>query len=144
MIDLHTMPPSVILAVLIWGEARGEPIQGQIAVANVVRNRVLHRNDLNWLAVCLADRQFSCFNVDDPNYHLIQRAVGNLTTALPTPELAQAKWIADGVMAGVVKDNTKGATHYLETVLLTTKPPAWAVNQPVLVEIGHHSFLKVA
>ena len=56
---------------------------------------------------------------------------------------AQAQ-TATGVIAGVVKDNTKGATHYLETGLLATKPPVWAVNQPVLIEIGHHSFLKVA
>jgi hypothetical protein len=42
----------------------------------------------------------------------------NLMTALPTPELAQALWIADGVMSGAVKDNSHGATHYLTTALL--------------------------
>jgi hypothetical protein len=140
MTPLHDLPAPILLALLIWGEARGEPVEGQIAVACVVRNRVL-REGHDWRAVCLAPKQFSCFNVDDPNYPKILRAADVLLTGTPTPELAQACWIAEGVIAGHVLDNTSGAKNYLTTALLQSRPPRWAVDRPILAVIGAHSFL---
>ncbi len=146
MTALADLPDRIVLALTIWGESRGESVQGQIAVACVVRNRLKRAISTapRWRDVCLAPEQFSCFNADDPNAGPIARAVVNLMTATPTPELAQALWIADGVMSGAAKDNTQGATHYLVTSLLNTKPPSWAQGQPVLAVIGAHSFLNVA
>lgn len=146
MTPLSELPDRIVLALTIWGEARGEPVEGQVGVANVVRNRLWRaaRATMRWRDVCLAPEQFSCFNVNDPNAGPIARAAVSLMTTLPTPELAQALWIADGVIAGAVKDNTRGATHYLVTALLHTKPPSWAKDQPVLVVLGDHSFLHVA
>lgn len=106
-----------------------------------MRNRL---NGNTWRDVCLAPEQFSCFNVNDPNYAAIQRAATNLQTALPPPDLAQAQWIADGIISGAAKDNTRGSTHYLTTALLDSKPPSWAKGVPVNLVIGHHSFLTVA
>lgn len=142
VIDLHTLHDRIVLALTVWGESRGEPVEGQIAVACVVRNRL--RSGELWRDVCLAPEQFSCFNDGDPNAGPIQRAAAMLQTATPTPDLAQALWIADGTMAHAVKDNTFGATHYLTSALLASAPPSWAVGQPVLVVIGHQSFLRVA
>ena len=146
MMDLPTLPDRMVLALTVYGEARGEPVEGQIAVACVVRNR-LHAAPAGttWRALCLAPEQFSCFNADDPNAATIQRAAVALMTTQPPPALAQALWIADGVMSGVVLDPTHGATHYLVTSLLQSEhAPSWAVNQPILVTIGAQSFLKVA
>lgn len=146
MAPLTELPDRVILALLIFGESRGEPVEGQIAVANVVRNRL--RLAVNtaprWRDICLAPEQFSCFNAFDPNAGPIAKASINLMTSQPTPELAQALWIADGAISGAAKDNTHGATHYLTSWLLNTTPPRWAKGQPVLVSIGDHSFLRVA
>lgn len=146
MTPLCELPDRVVLALLIWGEARGEALAGQVAVACVVRNRLKMAVNTapRWRDVCLAPEQFSCFNEDDPNRGPIDRAAVNLMTALPTPELAQALWIAEGVMSGAAKDVTAGANHYLTTALLHAKPPSWAKNQPVLVTIGAHAFLNVA
>lgn len=146
MTALADLPDRIVLALTIWGESRGEPVEGQIAVACVVRNRLKRAGGIapRWRDICLAPEQFSCFNEDDPNAGPIARAAANLMTAVPTPELAQALWIADGVMSGAAKDNTLGATHYLTTGLLNAKPPSWAKNQPVLAVIGAHSFLNVA
>lgn len=141
MTPLIDLPDRVVLALLIWGESRGESVQGQIAVACVVRNR-LKRTGGRWRDICLAAEQFSCFNEGDPNAGPIARAAVNLMTSLPTPELAQSLWIADGVMSGVVKDNTNGSLNYLTSALLKTKPPAWAKNKTVLAVIGQHSFLN--
>jgi hypothetical protein len=57
-----------IAARTVWQEARGEPEEGQRAVAHVIVNRL---RDGRWgkslASVCLADRQFSGWNNSDPN-----------------------------------------------------------------------------
>jgi hypothetical protein len=140
MSPLRELPAVIVLALLIWGEARSEPIEGQVGVACVARNRVL-REGHDWIAVCLAPKQFSCFNVDDVNYPKILRAADVLMTGELTPELKQALWIAEGVIAGHVIDNTGNAKNYLTTALLQSRPPSWAVGRPILARLGAHSFL---
>ena len=58
-----------IFAKTIWAEARGEPLEGQIAVANVILNRA--RQGGWWgddiAEVCCKPKQFSCWNGGDPN-----------------------------------------------------------------------------
>lgn len=137
---LHDLPAPILLALLIWAEARGEPVQGQIGVGCVVRNRVV-REGHDWRAVCLAPKQFSCFNADDPQYPKVLRAAAVLMTGDLTPELKQACWIADGILTGAVMDVTKGAKNYLTTALLQRSPPSWAVGRPILAVIGAQSFL---
>lgn len=139
---LQELPSAIVLALTIWGEARGEPVEGQIAVASVVRNRML-RSGHDWKGVCLAPKQFACFNADDPNLPKIRRAADVLMTGELTPDLKQALWIADGVIANLVLDNTHGAQNYLTTDLLQSeRAPAWAVNRPILAIRGAHSFLN--
>ena len=58
-----------IFAKTIWAEARGEPLEGQIAVSNVILNRA--RQGGWWgddvVKVCRKPKQFSCWNKGDPN-----------------------------------------------------------------------------
>ena len=139
---LQELPISIVLALLIWGEARGESVEGQVAVACVVRNRVKYQGTPDpWRTVCLAPYQFSCFNESDPNYPKIQRAAVVLMTGELTRDLRQALWIAEGILDDAVIDNTHGALNYLTTELLHRKPPRWAIDRPVLAKIGAHSFL---
>ena len=51
------------LTLTLYGEARGEPIEGLIGVAMVIRNRVRdkYRGAVNYEEVCLAPAQFSCW-----------------------------------------------------------------------------------
>lgn len=146
MTALIDLPDRIVLALCIWGESRSEPLTGQVAVACVVRNRLKRAADRSarWRDVCLAPSQFSCFNADDPNAGPIARAAVNLMTSLPTPELHQALWVADGAMSGAAKDTSNGSTHYLTTALLKSAPPMWAKGHTVLAVIGAHSFLNVA
>ncbi len=143
MTPIRDLPDRIVLALCIWGESRGEPVEGQIAVACVVRNRVKHgAPSTRYRDVCLAPEQFSCFNPDDPNFVKIQRAADMLMTALPTPELQQSSWIADGVMSGAAMDNTGGSRNYLTAALLESAPPVWAKDRPILARIGAHVFLN--
>ena len=57
----------VLLAMLIWGEARGCSFSEQTDVACVVRNRV-RKWHKSYKDVILQPYQFSCFNVYDVNY----------------------------------------------------------------------------
>lgn len=144
MTELRDLPDRVVLALCVWGEARGEPVEGQIAVACVIRNRVRLANvpQLRWRDVILAPLQFSCFNPGDPNRALIDRAVTHYATQQPTPELQQALWIADGVISGACADNTGGATNYLTGWLFRQDPPQWAKLMQQTKAIGAHVFLR--
>src|SRR5687768_8768998 len=47
----------------VFGEARGEPYEGQKAVAHVILNRAAKEGSV--AAACLRPKQFSCWNVGD-------------------------------------------------------------------------------
>ena len=129
-----------ILARTLWGEARGESLAGQIAVAWTIRNRVFDGKARSWwgegyAGVCLKPYQFSCWNKSDPNYAYLSGA-----KPIPAAQYAQALKAADQVMAGTVPDPTGGATHYYATTM--PKPPTWAKGAKQTLKLGQHIFFK--
>jgi|TARA_R110000751_G_C13791630_1_gene482217 spore germination cell wall hydrolase CwlJ-like protein len=121
-----------ILARTIWGEARGEGAQGMQAVANVVMNRA---NNPGWwghdvITVCLADKQFSAWNLNDANYSKIQ------TVNASDASFALALQIAGRAVAGTLPDITGGATHYHTAAV----NPFWDDAMTYLGAIGRHLF----
>ena len=128
-----------ILARTLWGEARGESLAGQIAVAWTIRNRVNDGKAKSWwgegyAGVCQNPYQFSCWNRSDPNFAYLSGA-----KKIPFRELAQARIAADQVIDGKVSDPTGGATHYYAT---TIKAPAWAAKAKQTLKLGGHVFFK--
>jgi len=129
-----------ILARTLWGEARGESLAGQIAVAWTIRNRVNDGNDKSWwgegyTGVCQKPYQFSCWNKTDPNYQFL---IG--VKVISFRELAQARIAAEQVIDGKVPDPTGGATHYYATTM--PKAPDWAAKAKQTLKLGHHVFFK--
>lgn len=129
-----------ILARTLWGEARGESLTGQIAVAWTIRNRVFDGKDKSWwgegyAGVCLKPWQFSCWNKNDLNYAYLSGA-----KPIPTAQYAQALKAADQVMMSTVPDPTGGATHYYATTM--PKPPTWAKGAKRTLTLGRHVFFK--
>lgn len=129
-----------ILARTIWGEARGQSLAGMEAVANVVLNRVKiakARGKFWWgntiIEVCRKPYQFSCWNANDPNLPKL------LAVDLRNIHFATALRIARRAVAGVLDDNTKGATHYHAHYV----SPRWAVGQKPSVVIGDHIFYSM-
>ena len=137
---LAPLSDRTILALTLYGEARGEPIEGQIAVACVIRNRV---TDTRWpddyRGVCLQPKQFSCWNDGDPTQAAVIRAAQQAMTSQFDPGMLQCVWIAQGIMDGFAGDVTRGSTNYHADSIPT---PSWAAPMILTVKKGHHVFYR--
>ena len=133
-------PDRDILARTLWGEARGEDLIGQIAVAWTIRNRVFDGKTKSWwgegyASVCQKPYQFSCWNRNDPNYAYLSGV-----KPIPLREFTQAQIAAGQVVDGKVSDPTGGATHYYAIAM--PKPPTWVKGATQTLKLGHHVFFK--
>lgn len=119
----------------IYGEARGEPFMGQLAVGFVIRNRARHPTIRWWgvgiKGVCYAPQQFSCHNPDDPNSGFVRVASFALMSFI------KASTAAGMVISGDWPDNTQNSTHYHSDSI---PPPIWTHGATKTVTIGHHIF----
>ena len=128
----------------IWGEARGEGAEGQIAVAWVMRNRALAAHlfsermkrahplygDGTLVGACRAPRQFSAWNAEDPNRAKLLRA------GFDDAAFCRAFAVACQVWGGLIADPTAGATHYHHRAI----EPVWAKSMKPKALIGAHMF----
>lgn len=126
-----------VLARTIWGEARGESISGQEAIASVVMNRVAFskRRGRYWWGntvtdVCQAPWQFSCWNKTDPNYQKL------IKVGTEDINFCMCRRIAERAVNGTLEDKTCGATHYHTRNCF----PAWACDKKPCAEVGAHLF----
>lgn len=128
------------LCLTIWGEARGEPIEGKIGVANVMRNRLLthYRGAKTYVDVCTAHAQFSAWTEEDE----VMRDAAKRLAIAPDSVLKLCREIAAATMAGKLADNTNGANHYF--AISMPHAPDWAHGQPPLAILGNHWFFNVA
>ena len=126
------------LARTLWGEARGENLAGQEAVASVILNRVAvahrHGGAYWWghdiITVCRKPFQFSCWNADDPNRTKLEQVKGD------DKIFAQCLRIARRAVAGTLTDRT---THYHTDTIR----PSWARGRTPLAVIGRHLFYRI-
>lgn len=126
-----------VLARTIYGEARGENLDGQEAIASVVLNRLRFSKEKggwwwgNTIAqICKKSWQFSCWNKNDVN----RRKIAAVT--LKNESFKVAKRIALRALAGLIKDKTGGATHYHTKNVR----PSWSIGKIPTAEIGSHFF----
>ena len=116
----------IIIALTLAGEAIGEGVEGQRAVASVIWNRA--KGDIHKLKeVCKAPAQFTCWS-DGKNLEALKGAVG---------------W--DGCLT-IAKDMVNGkfepmteATHFYD---VSIAPPYWATGMEVTEFIGDFIMLK--
>lgn len=111
-----------LLARLVYGEARGEPYTGQVAVAAVVLNRVKSSSFPNTISGVIY--QSGAFDV-------VSDGQINLTpdsTAIKAAQDALNGW-----------DPSYGAIYYFNPATATNK---WIWSRPMTVTIGNHRFCK--
>lgn len=130
------LDPVDTLARTLYGEARGQGLDGMAAVANVIVNRA---NNPGWwgasiASVCTHPWQFSCWNEGDPNRARLLR----VTDA--DPQFRDCLLIARAAVAGELRDRTSGANHYHATSIPV---PKWARGRKPTVTIGDHCFYRI-
>lgn len=125
-----------LLALCIWREARGEPYQGKLGVAWVIRNRALHPSwyGHDWEEIILKPSQFSSFNPNDPN------AVKFPGDPAKEPDWAECLSVAQDVYSNAIADPTGGAINYHAI----SAHPDWADKMNFTVQLGNHRFYTVA
>ena len=133
------------LAVTIYGEARSEPEQGQIAVAYTILNRAAKHRTL--CDVALAPKQYSVFN-NNPKLRAIAvslHLIPEQKNIIDQKSWAQAVEVARMVSRNYVEDPTDGATHYLASKIMKSKHyhyPKWSKEYKMVKEIENHKFYK--
>ena len=120
------------MATAIYFEARGENYRGQVAVGQVVMNRVKHKLYPSTICGVVFQNQhrrnacqfsFACDGIPERVYD--------------KKSWAQAEEIAKGVIAGdLYLDEVGYATHYHATYVY----PHWAPRMKKVTKIGHHVF----
>ena len=111
-----------LLARVIYGEARGEPYTGQVAIGAVVLNRVRNSSFPNTIAGVIY--QSGAFDaVSDGEINLAPNS-----TAKKAAQDALNGW-----------DPTYGAIYYFNPKTATNK---WIWSRPMTVTIGNHRFCK--
>ena len=140
-----------LLALVLYGESRGESWQGKIAVLNIVRNRVIETPKYSdkiiidisgggclYHAVMLKKWQFSCLNFEDSNRYLLESFADNWELAISKhPILSMIYFLC--CIKDHLKDNTDGANHYFT---VNIKPPSWSKQMINTTTIGNHIFFK--
>ena len=95
---------------VIYGEARGEPEIGQVALAWVIKTRAEWPGGAWWgktpAEVCADPFQFSCMNDSDPNKRKL------LTLPITDPHYTLLSHLFADVIAVSIPDPTDGETHY--------------------------------
>jgi N-acetylmuramoyl-L-alanine amidase len=120
-----------VTARTLYGETRGQPLEGIVAVANVVMNRARRgAYGATPAEVCLRPWQFSCWNARDPNRAIIERVQPG------TFVFDVCRLVASLVIRGLLHDPTGGATHYHTKGVA----PDWSRGKTPSAVIGDHLF----
>ena len=130
----------VCLALTVYFEARNQPLDGQIAVAQVVMNRALHPKYPN--TICDVVRQASQLKPSgQPKLHMCQFSFYcDGKRDIPTDKDAYrwSHYVALGVLYGTFPNPVRDATHY-HTIDVD---PEWRNSKEVIGRIGAHIFYR--
>lgn len=149
---MTTLTATDVLALTLWAEARSDDVEGRIAVACCVRERV--HTDIGrdgkpdwwgegYIGVCRAPKQFSCWNAGTDANHLALMALVERVMrgeVLADPIVRECYWIADGIIRDVVRPRVGLATHYHAQSMATY--PGWTKGATLVAEVGSHLFYK--
>ncbi len=140
---LVALPEWKQAAVVAYGEARSEPVQGIVAVCHTFTNRV---DAHSWFGksiteVVLKPWQYSCLHPKGGprNYEKVLALAEALVKGDDSiKHWKQVAWITRGVLVDMLDDNTKGSTHYHAATM--NPRPAWAQSVTPTIQIGGHVF----
>ena len=129
------------LALNVYHEARDQPFIGQVAVAQVVMNRVYDDRYPDHPCEVVFHGPTYSWKPDFPVRHRCQFSWycdGKSDKVYDEDAYRQALTIAHGVYYDDLDDFVEGATHYHATYVL----PEWAESKTPVVQIGQHMFYR--
>ena len=132
-----------IMALTIYGEARGESYDGKVAVGSVILERVDHREwDGDTIhEVCLMPYQFSCYLPGDPNFHALRLIAQDWETkAMRSMAMSECYQVATGLIDGIIPRTPEiAAAHCCQYKTIKARA-AWAKKMKVILTINQHEF----
>lgn len=131
----------VCLALNVYHEARDQPFIGQVAVAQVVMNRVDDWRYPDTVCEVVKQGQTYSWKPDFPVRNRCQFSWycdGKSDKPRDTYAYQMAQNIAHGVYYGNLDDFVEGATHYHATYV----QPEWAETKTKTVQIDDHIFYR--
>ena len=131
----------VCLALNVYHEARSQPFIGQVAVAQVVMNRVHDDRYPDNVCDVVYQGQTYSWKPDFPVRNRCQFSWycdGKSDTPRDKEAWDKARLIAHGVYKGNRDDFVEGATHYHAHYVR----PEWAETKTLVVRIGDHIFYR--
>jgi len=132
-----------LMALTIYGEARGEIYDGKVAVGSVILERVEHRgwDGKTVSEVCLMPYQFSCFLPDDSNFAALKLIAGDWDVKkMNSPVLRECYSIASGLLAGEIRRTPEITAHHATQYKTIKCKAAWAEKMKKVAVIGRHEF----
>lgn len=139
-----------LMALVIYGEARGESRDGKIAVGSVILERVDHRqwDGENIHDVCLMPYQFSCLLPDDPNFEPLSFIADDFDLKRSRSSLlSECYLIARGLINGEIPRTPEiAANHICQYVTAAYRKAApiqsnrWWEKMKLAATIGSHEF----
>ena len=129
------------LALNVYHEARDQPFIGQVAVAQVVMNRVYDDRYPDHPCEVVFQGPTYSWKPDFPVRNRCQFSWycdGKSDKVYDEDAYRQALTIAHGVYYDDLDDFVEGATHYHATYVL----PEWAESKTPVVQIGQHMFYR--
>jgi len=134
----NALDDNKVLGLTIYGEARGESVDGKVAVGGTILTRKKHNS---WYGntikkVCFKQYQYSCYNEKDPNYMILKGIAQNFLDCCDKDKILKSCYnIANGLIEGTVIPEFE-ATHYHTDAV----EPVWKDDLKYIGKIGHHIF----
>ena len=129
------------LAMNVYHEARNQSFIGQVAVAQVVMNRVYDERYPDTVCEVVTQGQTYSWKPDVPiknRCHFSWYCDGKSDKPRDAKAWEQAKLVASGTLFGHLDDFVEGATHYHATYVM----PEWAETKQYVVRIDDHVFYR--
>lgn len=144
------MYENVITALCVWREARGESYIAKFLVASVIFNRSVdtsHRWPMIPSSVVLQPKQFSSFNVDDPNSSKMpafydenfKECCRAVDVVFPSEGDVDTHSEALAYLTHTENSIAAKANHYHDISIDT---PEWAKGMEYLGQVGHFKFYR--
>ena len=129
------------MATAIYFEARGEPMVGQVAVAQVIMARVNDERYPNTICEVVKQGYYYSWNPEIPIPDKCQFSFwcdGKPENIKDEDAYFWATEVAQAVMVGTLYDTTQGATHYHAYYV----QPSWSKKFTQTVRINDHIFYR--